>query len=135
MADYSKPLPVLEGLTAEFYGWCRKGELRFQKCGECGSWRHMPREMCPECGSTEWAWQKSSGTGKVFTWTVAARPLHPAFADAAPYAPVVVEMEEGVRVLSELVDCAPADLAIDMPVEVVFDEVTPEITLPKFRKA
>ncbi len=135
MADYSKPLPVLEGLTADFYGWCRKGELRFQKCGGCGSWRHVPREMCPECGSTEWEWQKSSGTGRVFTWTVAARPLHPAFADAAPYAPVVVEMDEGVRVLSELVDCAPADLAIDMPVEVVFDEVTPEITLPKFRKA
>lgn len=135
MADYSKPLPVLEGLTGEFYGWCKKNELRFQKCGACGSWRHVPREMCPECGSTTWEWQKSSGAGKVFTWTVAARPLHPAFADAAPYAPVVVEMEEGVRVLTELVDCAPSELEIDMPVEVVFDQVTPEITLPKFRKA
>ncbi len=134
MADYSKPLPVLEGLTEEFYGWCRKGELRFQRCTECSAWRHVPREMCPECGSTDWDWQKSSGRGVVFTWTVAARPLHPAFAGAAPYAPVVVEMEEGVRVLSEVIDCPPGDLAIDMPVEVVFDAVTPDVTLPKFKR-
>jgi uncharacterized OB-fold protein len=125
---------VLEGLTGEFYGWCTKGELRFQKCSDCGAWRHVPREMCPDCGSTEWDWQKSSGAGKVFTWTVAERPLHPAFADAAPYAPVVVEMEEGVRVLTEIVDCPPSELKIDMPVEVVFDAVTDGVTLPKFRR-
>lgn len=134
MAEYSKPLPVLEGLTEEFYAWCRKGELRFQRCTECLAWRHVPREMCPECGSTDWDWQKSSGRGRVFTWTVAARPLHPAFAGAAPYAPVVVAMEEGVRVLSEMIDCAPGDLAIDMPVEVVFDAVTTDVTLPKFKR-
>lgn len=133
-AEYSKPLPVLEGLTEEFYGWCRKGELRFQRCTECSAWRHVPREMCAECGSTDWDWQRSSGRGKVFTWTVAARPLHPAFAGATPYAPAVIEMEEGVRVLSEVVDCPPGQLAIDMPVEVVFDPVTSEVTLPKFKK-
>jgi len=135
MADYSKPLPVLEGLTEEFYGWCKNGELRFQRCTECGAWRHVPREMCPECSSTDWDWQRSSGRGRVFTWTVAERPLHPAFAGSAPYAPVVVEMDEGVRLLSEVVDCLPADLRIDMPVEVQFEAVTPEVTLPKFRKA
>jgi len=60
---------------------------------------------------------------------------HPAFKGATPYAPVVVETEEGVRIVSELVDCAPDAVAIDMPVEVVFDAVTPEVTLPKFRRA
>ena len=134
MSDYKKPLPVLEGLSAEFYGWCKKGELRFQKCGDCGNWRHVPREMCPDCGSTEWDWQASSGKGTVFTWTVAARPLHPGFADAAPYAPVVVEMEEGVRVLTEIIDCPPSDLKIDMPVEVVFESVTDDVSLPKFKR-
>ena len=134
MSEYEKPLPALEGLTGEFYAWCKKGELRFQKCRGCSAWRHVPREMCPECGATEWTWEKSTGVGVVFTWTVAERPLHAAFADSVPYAPVVVEMTEGVRVLSEVVDCAPADLGIDMPVEVVFGEVTPEITLPKFRR-
>lgn len=134
MAEYTKPLPVLEGLTEEFYGWCRNGELRFQRCTECAAWRHVPREMCPECGSIDWDWQASSGRGKVFTWTVAVRPLHPAFAGAAPYAPVVVELEEGVRLLSEVVDCPPDELRIDMPVEIVFDAVTAEVTLPKFRR-
>jgi uncharacterized OB-fold protein len=133
--SYTKPLPVLEGHTKEFYGWCRKHELRFQQCTDCGTWRHVPRELCAECGSWDWEWMRSSGRGTVFTWTVAERPLHPAFAADTPYAPVVVAMEEGVRVLSEMVDCPPDQLAIDMPVEVVFDDVTPEVTLPKFRRA
>ena len=95
----------------------------------------MPREICARCGSFAWTWTRSSGRGRVFTWTVAARAMHPAFAADAPYAPVVVEMEEGVRVVSQMVDCPPDELAIDMPVEVVFEAVTPEVTLPKFRRA
>jgi len=134
MSNYTKPLPTLEGFTADFYAWCKKGELRFQRCSSCSAWRHVPREMCPECGSDEWSWEKSAGKGRVFTWTVAERPLHPAFAESAPYAPVVVEMEEGVRVLTEMIDCPPGELKIDMPVEVSFEAVTEEVTLPKFRR-
>jgi uncharacterized OB-fold protein len=130
-----KPLPVLQGLTGEFYGWCKKGELRFQQCKPCRAWRHVPREMCAECGSTEWEWAPSSGRGRVFTWTTTAVALHPAFKGATPYAPVVVEMDEGVRIVSEMVDCPPDELAIDMPVEVIFDAVTPEVTLPKFKRS
>ena len=135
MSEYKKPLPDLEGLAGEFYGWCKKGELRFQRCAGCDAWRHVPREMCGKCGSTEWEWQRSTGRGKVFTWTVAERPLHPGFADAAPYAPVVVEMEEGVRLLTEIVDLPPGDLAVDMPVQLTFEDVTPEVTLPKFKRS
>jgi hypothetical protein len=65
---------------------------------------------------------------------VAERPLHPAFADALPHASVVVAMDEGVRVLSEVVACPTSALVMDMPVEVVFEDVTPEVTLPKFRR-
>jgi len=133
--DYKKPLPALEGLTQEFYAFCKDGELRFQRCKTCDTWRHVPREMCAECGSMDWHWQPSSGRGKLFTWTVAARPLHPDFADDAPYAPAVVELDEGVRLVTEIVDCRPGDLEIDAPVEVVFDAVTAEITLPKFRRS
>ena len=131
--SYTKPLPVLKGHTKEFYDWCKQQELRFQQCTGCGTWRHVPRELCAECGSWDWEWMRSSGRGTVFTWTVAERPLHPAFAADAPYAPVVIAMEEGVRILSEMVDCPPGQLAIDMPVEVVFDDVTDEVTLVKFR--
>ncbi len=130
-----KPLPAMEGFAKEFYDWCKQHELRFQRCSDCGAWRHVPRELCAACGSWKWEWARSRGRGTVFTWTVVARALHPAFQQAVPYAPTVIEMEEGVRLLSEVVDCAPDHLQIGMPVEVVFDDVTPEITLPKFRKA
>lgn len=132
--SYAKPLPAMVGLTQEFYAWCRKHELRFQRCADCRAWRHVPRELCAECGSWSWTWERSSGRGTVFTWTVAERPLFPPFADDVPYAPIVVAMEEGVRLLSLMVDCARDELAFDMPVEVVFDDVTPEIALPKFRR-
>ena len=132
---YSKPLPALDGLTKEFYNWCRRGDLRFQRCSACQAWRHVPRPMCAACGSFEWTWQRSSGRGTVFSWTVAERPMHPAFQDDVPYAPLVIEMEEGVRLVSEMLDCSPDELEIGMPVELVFDHVTPEITLPKFKRA
>jgi uncharacterized OB-fold protein len=90
--------------------------------------------MCPACGAFEWEWARSSGRGTVYTWTVGVRALHPAFGDDAPYAPVVVEMEEGVRVLGTVVDCPPEELEIGMPVTVVFDDVTPRVTLPRFRR-
>ncbi len=130
-----RPLPALQGLTQQFYEWCRQGELRFQRCDGCGAWRHVPREMCAKCGSFAWTWSRSSGRGRVFTWTVAARPMHPGFAGDAPYAPVVVEMEEGVRLVTQLVDVPVDALVIDMPVEVAFEAVTAEVTLPKFRRA
>jgi len=134
-APAAKPVPALEGLAGEFYAWCQKGELRFQRCRQCGRWRHVPREMCPACGSWEWEWERSSGRGRVFTWTVVVRPLHPAFRDEAPYAPAVIEMEEGVRVLSTVIDCSPAELQIGMPVEVVFEPGASGVVLPKFRRA
>jgi len=132
---YTLPLPELDDLHGEFYAHCKKHALHFQRCDDCQTFRHVPREMCAECGSWNWSWQPSSGRGRVFTWTVVARPMHPAFVDACPYAPVVVEMEEGVRLLSDVVDVAPDALEIDMAVEVHYDDVTDEVTLPRFKKA
>ena len=135
-ADYTKPLPLLHGLSKEFYGWCKQHELRFQRCTDCDTWRHVPREMCAACGSWQWEWVRSTGRGTVFTWTVVARALHPGFKDDVPLAPVVIEMEEpGVRLLSSVVDCHPDELEIGMRVEVVFDDITPEVTLPRFHRA
>ena len=133
-APYQKPLPALTGLAGEFYGWCAKGELRFQRCSACEAWRHVPRELCPDCGSGDWSWERSSGHGRVFTWTVATRAIHPAFEHDVPYASVVVETEEGVRLLSIVLDCPPDELTMDMPVEVAFETATPEVTLPMFRR-
>lgn len=129
----TKPLPELQGLTREFYEFCRGGELRFQRCTDCQTWRHVPRELCAECGSWNWEWARSSGRGEVYTWTVVARAMHPAFRDDVPFAPAVIELEEGVRLLSEVVDCPPDALGVGLPVEVAFEAVTPEVTLPRFR--
>ncbi len=131
---YTKPLPSLHGLAGEFYGWCAKGELRFQRCGACGRFRHVPREICAQCGSFEWTWERSGGRGKVFTWTEVVRALHPAFGGEAPYAPVIVEMDEGVRMLSRVLDCPADALAIGMPVEVSFVAVNESLSLPFFRR-
>ena len=129
-----RPLPLMTGMTEEFYQHCAAGELRFQRCSDCGTWRHVPRELCAACGSFEWALDLSSGKGRVFTWTVVVRPLHPAFSGQEPYAPVVVEMEEGVRVLARVMDCTPEELEMDMPVEVDFEDAGQGVTLPVFKR-
>lgn len=138
MSEYNKPLPGLDGLTKDFYGFCKQEELHFQKCTSCGAFRHVPREICAECNSFEWEWVKSSGKGTIYSWVVVNRALHPAFYDpspnAVPMAPIVVEMEEGVRLLSNMVNCPPDQLEMDMPVTVVYEAVTDEVTLPRFRR-
>jgi enoyl-CoA hydratase len=135
LTTYSKPLPAPTGPDAEFYAYCSRGELRFQRCSSCGTWRHVPRETCPDCGSTQFEWQPSSGHGYLYTWTDVERPLHPAFNGDAPYAPAVIEMDEGVRIVSQVIDCPPAELSIRMRVAVTFDHANGDgATLPRFRR-
>mgnify|MGYP003878943725 CR=1 FL=1 len=131
--QYSKPLPVITAETREFWQGCKRHELVFQRCKDCGTYRHYPRPMCPSCGSWNVEWAKVSGKGKVYTYIIAHQPFHPAFVNDVPYAVVVVELEEGVRLVSNIVDCKPEDIYIGMPVEVIFDDVTEEVTLPRFR--
>jgi uncharacterized OB-fold protein len=128
-----KPRPVLDGFTAEFYGYCAAGELRFQRCSTCGAWRHPPRVLCPVCGSPRYSWEPSSGRGQVFSWTVVHQAMHPAFAAEAPYAVVVVETDEGVRFVANLRDAGPEVLRLGLPVEVCFEAVDETLTLPMVR--
>jgi uncharacterized OB-fold protein len=132
--EYKLPLPRTRGPAAEFYKFCKAHELRFQRCTDCGTWRHIPRDMCAKCGSFNFEWARSSGRGTVFSWTTVTQPMLPQFAPLVPYAPAVIELDEGVRMVSWVTDVKPDDLALGMPVEVVFDDVTPEVTLPKFRR-
>ena len=132
--DYPKPLPVMEGMTKEFYENCSRGELCFQRCSGCEKLRHVPTSRCASCGSWEWGWSRSTGRGKLVTWTVVRRPMHPDFAEDVPYAPAVIELDEGVRMVSWVVDCPPDELRLGMPVTVVFDAVDGQVTLPKFQR-
>jgi uncharacterized OB-fold protein len=134
MSDvFARPLPKLGGLTGEFYAFTKQHELHFQRCTRCDRWRHVPRVLCPDCASDTWEWARSTGQGTVFTWSITHRPMHPAFLEM-PYATVVVELVEGPRMLTTLVDVAPEELRVGMPVEVVFDDVTDVVTLPRFRR-
>ena len=130
---YAKPLPLLEGATKEFYEWCRKRELRLQRCLDCGAWRHVPRAMCAACQSLEWEWARASGRGTLFTWCVVFDPPSQLFAADVPYAGVVVQLDEGPRLVTWISGVEPMALEAGMRLEVWFDDVTPEVTLPKFR--
>ena len=130
----SRPLPQPDDdLTAAFWDHCAKGELCFQRCSACSAWRHLPRYRCAKCGSKEWSWQLSSGRGTIFSWTVTHQALLRNFPEAVPYASIVVELEEGVRMVSGLRGIPPAELRLDLPVEVIFEDAGEGMKLPFFR--
>ena len=104
-----------------------------QQCGACGARRYYPRALCPSCLSSDTAWVLSSGRGTVYTYTVTYQNQAPGFREELPYVLAYVELDEGVRMLTNIVGCAPEDVKIGMPVEVTFEDVTPDVTLPKFK--
>ena len=131
----AKPLPLLEGLAKEFYDWCKSGELRFQRCTDCRTWRHYPRPACPACHSRAFTWERASGRGVVYTWTIVHGPTLPAFETELPYNVVDVLLDEGIHFVSQVLDCPSEALRAGLPVEAVFVPVTDEVTLVKFRRS
>lgn len=116
-----------------FWDALKAHELRVQKCAGCGTLRFVPKEICPRCGSQLADWTPVSGRGRVYTFTVIHRGPTPAYQAEAPYVIAHVELEEGPRVISNLVGCDSGDVHIGMPVEVVFDDVSDDWTLYRFR--
>ena len=133
MTTAPRPLPQITPEMGPFWEAARRHELVVQRCRGCGALRFPAREICSRCLARDAEWIPVSGRGTVFSYAIMHQVYHPGFADAVPYAVVVVELEEGARILSNLIDCAVEDLRIDMTVEVVFEELSPEVTLPKFR--
>ena len=125
-----KPLPTLEDLNGEFHRHCAAGELRFQRCGACRAWRHPPRVRCAACGSDAAVWAPVAGRGRIYSWTVTHQAMHPAFADDVPYATVVTELAEGVRLVSGTRDLPLEQLRLDLRVEVVLEEAAEGVVLP-----
>ena len=132
---YSKPVPIPSEESIPFWEATRRGELLLQRCGDCGAYRFPPNVLCTECSSTAFEWKPVSGRGKVYSYVVFHRAYHPAFKGDLPYAVACIELEEGPRLMSNVLDIEPGQIRCDMPVEVVFDEITSDISLPKFRPA
>ena len=130
---FDLPAPDLESMP--FWDAAKDGRLLIKHCNACNENHYYPRPFCPECRSPNHEWTRMSGRGTVYTYTIVARPLTRWFKDKVPVAVAVVELDEGVRMMSNVIDIDPEQVQIGMPVEVTWEDVTDEITLPKFRPA
>lgn len=134
--EYKKPLPTPSAVSQPFWDATKQHKLTFQRCTACGARVFYPRDICPgpECfgvGTLEWV--ESTGKGWVYAHTISYQPAHPSFAADVPYVLAIIELDEGWRMNSNIINIPPKDVKIGMRVEVVFDDVTEEFTLPKFQ--
>lgn len=132
---YKGPLPRPTPETQAFWDGAKAHKLMLPWCEDCGQAHFYPRTLCPHCHSVRIAWRQASGRGKVHTFVINHKAAR-GFEDKAPYVIAVIELEEGPRMMSNLVmdeTPTPENVHIEMPVAVVFDDVTPEVTLPRFR--
>lgn len=129
----ANPLPRPTELSRPHWEGCRVGELRFLRCADCGHAIFIPQPVCGACFGENLEWVVSSGRGRVYSFTVVHRAPQPVF--ETPYVVAIVELEEDWTMLTNLVDCAPEQVRIDLPVEVCFRKASEEITLPCFRPA
>jgi uncharacterized OB-fold protein len=131
MADTKRPIPKPTPETAHFWEGAANGELRLQRCDDCDHVYFPPRPFCPACSSRSVSVFAASGRGYLDSYVINERP-HPAF--DGPYSIALVRLEEGPRLMTNIVGCAqtPEALELDMPVQVTFEKVSAEISLPLF---
>lgn len=125
-----------DAATRPFWDACRRRELCLQRCCDCNAFRQPPSAGCPHCGSARSDWPLLSGLGTVFSYTIVHHAAVPPLAAEVPYNVVVVALDDapGARLISNLLDVAPADVAVGMRVQVAWDEVKPDVVLPRFRR-
>jgi uncharacterized protein len=126
-------LPVPDPLTQPFWDSLKAHRVQLQRCEACHTFIYYPRAVCPTCMSNALVWTDVSGKGVIHAFTIPHRHPNPAF--QPPYVVVLVELDEGVRMLSNLVEVEPVPEAVPIgaPVEIVYDDVSEAITLPRFR--
>ena len=129
------PLPTEDSSSAFFWDGARQHRLLILRCQTCGHYVHLPRPVCRFCNSVDLVPAEMSGNGFVYSYTVARQAFHPWFADRLPYVIAVIELveETGLRMLSNVIDCTPEDVTVGADVEVVFQLLTKDVTLPMFR--
>jgi len=129
----SRPLPETAGLASPFWSGLRERLLLIQRCSGCGTYRFPPEVACFHCGSPEAGWAPVSGRAALYSWTVAHPPLLPYFQERAPWPVACVELEEGPRLITNLVDVPLAEYRIGMPLQADFQDVEEDVTLLVFR--
>ena len=131
--EYKLPIPVADEESEPFFRGAKERKLMLLRCASCASFRLPGRDRCPDCWSTESQWTQASGRGKLCSFGVMHQQYHAAFASVIPYNFAVVELEEGPRLVTNIVDCLSGELRVDMLVEAVYDDVSDETTLVRFR--
>lgn len=129
----AKPLPSISEYNRPFWDWARQHELRLQRCLDCGRPWAPVGPVCPHCFSERFEWARMSGRGTIASWVVFHKLYHPGFARDIPYNVAFIELDEGPRLISNVVGVPNERVHIGMPVEVVFDDVDQNVSLPKFR--
>ncbi|GAU67485.1 hypothetical protein SSP35_05_00520 [Streptomyces sp. NBRC 110611] len=125
-------LPEVDAFTRPYWEAAAAGKLLLRRCraAGCGTAHHYPREFCPYCWSADVVWEPASGHATLYTWSVVHRNDLPPFGDRLPYVAAVVDLAEGPRMMTEVTDCAPAELRIGMPLTVRFRDVAPGVGKP-----
>jgi uncharacterized OB-fold protein len=126
----ARPAPILTEDNHEFWEAARAGRLVAQKCRRCGRLRHPPRPMCPSCQSLEYDLLDLAGSGVVYSYSLLHHPQHPSF--SYPVIAVLVDLDEGIRIVSNLVDVEPGGVQIGMPVQVRFVTTRDDMAVPVF---
>ena len=135
MDAYMKPLPTISDENREFWEGAKRGKLRMQKCADCGHIRFPISLCCPKCLAYGTEWTDLSGKGEVFSYVVFYQLYNKAFEKDIPYNVALVQLEEGPRIYSNIVGVDNDAVKVGDKVEAVFESVTPEVTLPKFKLA
>ncbi len=136
MAEYTKPLPDLENdLTRPYWDYLKQHDFRLQRCKKCGHIRFPALPVCTDCLSPETEWVPMSGKGRVYSFVRFQQLYHKGWEDEIPYNVAYVLLDEGIGLITNLVNVSDEDMTIDMPVEIVYDDVTNDITLLKFQPA
>ena len=134
-AGYAKPVPEPTRDSKPYWDALRDGRLVVQQCAACGKLRHYPRPVCDACYSMDATWRPLSGRGTVHSWTVVHHPFHPGFKSDLPYVLATVDLAEGVRMIAQLRGVPPDAVTVGLPVTMVPEPVTDELTLPVFVRA
>jgi uncharacterized protein len=135
--DVRKPLPAITSEAKPFWDAAAQNKLVMQHCQDCGAWVWTPRPLCNECGSAGIAWTPMSGKGEVYSFTVirqvVGRAASKAFEPDIPYVVAWVDLDEGPRMITNIVGCAVEEVKLGMKVSVTFEQASREVWLPKFK--
>lgn len=132
---YDKPIPVIDERSRPWWEAIKRHEVLLQSCRSCGHVVFPPATNCPNCQAANLEWLPASGRGVIWSWAVFHKSYFLSFAADIPYAVAIVELEEGPRVWTQIIDVQNSDLSIGLAVQAVFDDVTDDVTLLKFKLA